>query len=124
MYTLLPLQAVTGKKAIADRPDIRAYIQGDHARERHRPARALPPPTAPRRLVGDVSLLPLTVERTDTGETVELTGSFLTSTSGYRNDEGFMPDWEGLEDLRGQLVHPQHWPEDLDYTGKRVVMTP
>ncbi len=58
----------------------------------------------------------VTVERTDTGETVELTAGFLWSTSGYyRYDEGFTPAFAGAEDFEGRIVHPQHWPEDLDY---------
>jgi monooxygenase len=60
----------------------------------------------------------------DTGvETVVLTCSFLYVCSGYyRYDKGFTPPFEGVEDFEGQVVHPQHWPEDLDYAGKRVVV--
>ncbi|HSV41740.1 MAG TPA: NAD(P)/FAD-dependent oxidoreductase [Nocardioidaceae bacterium] len=65
----------------------------------------------------------VTVERQDTGKTETLTCGFLFSTSGYyRYDEGFTPDFPGLKDFKGQVVHPQHWPEDLDYAGKRVVV--
>ena len=63
------------------------------------------------------------VERVDTGDTVELTCSFLYVNSGYyRYDQGYTPDFPGVESFTGQVVHPQHWPEDLDYTGKRVVV--
>ena len=62
-------------------------------------------------------------ERTDTGETVRLTCGFLLMCTGYyRYDEGFTPDFEGIDRFAGQVIHPQHWPEDLDYTGKRVVV--
>jgi monooxygenase len=62
-------------------------------------------------------------ERTDTGETVRFTCGFLfTCTGYYRYDEGFTPHFEGTDRFRGQIVHPQHWPEDLDYAGKRVVV--
>ncbi|WP_085633759.1 NAD(P)/FAD-dependent oxidoreductase [Pseudomonas sp. R16(2017)] len=40
----------------------------------------------------------------------------------YRYDQGFSPRFEGAEQFKGQIVHPQHWPEDLDYTGKHVVV--
>ena len=40
----------------------------------------------------------------------------------YRYDEGYTPEFEGRDRFRGQIVHPQHWPEDLDYTGKKVVI--
>ena len=43
--------------------------------------------------------------------------------SGYYDyDGGYMPDWPGMERFKGTIVHPQHWPEDLDYAGKRVVV--
>jgi cation diffusion facilitator CzcD-associated flavoprotein CzcO len=63
------------------------------------------------------------VERTDTGETLQLTAGFLYACSGYfRYDEGFTPELPGTERFEGTIVHPQHWPEDLDYAGKRVVV--
>ena len=70
----------------------------------------------------------ITAERTTgdgsgTGELVELTCGFLFSCSGYyRYDQGYRPHFDGLDRYRGQVVHPQHWPEDLDYVGKRVVV--
>jgi cation diffusion facilitator CzcD-associated flavoprotein CzcO len=54
---------------------------------------------------------------------VELTCSFLFSCSGYyRYDRGYLPDFEGMDDYQGTLVHPQQWPEDLDHAGARVVV--
>jgi monooxygenase len=62
-------------------------------------------------------------ERTDTGEAVRLTCGYLWVCSGYyRYDEGFKPEFEGTDRFEGEIVHPQHWPEDLDYAGKRVVV--
>ena len=40
----------------------------------------------------------------------------------YRYDAGYTPEFEGTERFAGRIVHPQHWPEDLDYAGKRVVV--
>jgi monooxygenase len=65
----------------------------------------------------------VTVENTETGEQSTRTCGFLYLCSGYyRYDEGYTPDWPGLDDYAGTLVHPQHWPADLDVTGKRVVV--
>jgi monooxygenase len=65
----------------------------------------------------------ISAEVVGTGEVVELTASFLLICSGYyRYDEGYTPDFPGREDFTGEVVHPQHWPEDLDYAGKRVVV--
>jgi cation diffusion facilitator CzcD-associated flavoprotein CzcO len=62
-------------------------------------------------------------ERTDTEESVELSCSFLLLCSGYyRYDEGYTPDFPGMERFAGRIVHPQHWTEDVDYAGKRVVV--
>ncbi len=53
----------------------------------------------------------------------ELTCSVLFSATGYYDYEsGFRPDFAGEEDFAGRIVHPQHWPEDLDHRGKRVVV--
>jgi len=65
----------------------------------------------------------VTAERTDTGERIELTCGFYFACSGYyRYDHGYLPDFAGMDRYQGTLVHPQAWPEDLDYAGKRVVV--
>jgi monooxygenase len=57
------------------------------------------------------------------GSTLELTAGFIFSCTGYyRYDHGYLPDFEGMSEFTGTLVHPQHWPEDLDYIGKQVVV--
>jgi cation diffusion facilitator CzcD-associated flavoprotein CzcO len=62
-------------------------------------------------------------ERADGGETVRVTCGYLWMCPGYyRYDEGFTPEFEGTERFGGPIVHPQHWPKDLDYAGKRVVV--
>jgi monooxygenase len=63
----------------------------------------------------------LTVDRA--GEEVTMTCSFLFATTGYYNyDQGYSPTFPGFEDFAGTIVHPQHWPEDLDYAGKKIVV--
>jgi monooxygenase len=57
------------------------------------------------------------------GERVTITCSFLQVCSGYyRYDTGYTPEIPGLESFEGRVVHPQKWPADLDYTGRRVVV--
>jgi len=124
MFTLgYSFKPWTEAKAIADGPSILHYIR-ETAREhrveqriryRHRVVRASWTSADARWTVD--------VERGDTGETEQLTCSFLYGNTGYyRYDEGFTPQFEGIERFRGELVHPQHWPEQLDYAGKRVVV--
>ncbi|MFE6923054.1 flavin-containing monooxygenase [Nocardia sp. NPDC057663] len=63
------------------------------------------------------------VERTDTSESTQISANWLFCASGYyRYDEGFTPEFAGRDRFAGQIVHPQHWPEDLDYAGKRIVV--
>ena len=62
-------------------------------------------------------------ERTDTGERVQFSANWIFCAGGYyRYDQGYTPEFPGRERFLGQVVHPQHWPEDLDYTGKKVVV--
>jgi monooxygenase len=59
----------------------------------------------------------------DTGERLTMScGWFFCASGYYRYDEGFTPEFPGRERFTGQIVHPQHWPEGLDYRGKRVVI--
>jgi cation diffusion facilitator CzcD-associated flavoprotein CzcO len=61
--------------------------------------------------------------RTDTGESLSFTANFLWMCQGYyRHSEGYTPEWQGMEDFKGRIVHPQRWPDDLDTTGKTVVV--
>jgi cation diffusion facilitator CzcD-associated flavoprotein CzcO len=57
------------------------------------------------------------------GEPFRFTANFLWMCQGYyRHEQGFTPHWDGMETYRGQIVHPQSWPEDLDYGGKNVLV--
>ncbi len=57
------------------------------------------------------------------GQTHTFTCDYLVSCTGYYNyDKGYLPDFPGIERFQGQCIHPQHWPEALDYRGKRVVV--
>jgi cation diffusion facilitator CzcD-associated flavoprotein CzcO len=57
------------------------------------------------------------------GEPVQLACNFLCMCSGYYDyAEGYMPGWPGMESFQGRIVHPQSWPEDLDFEGKRIVV--
>jgi len=61
--------------------------------------------------------------RTDTGEQFRYTGNFLWMCQGYyRHSEGYTPEWPGMDRFEGPIVHPQNWPDDLDYEGKKVVV--
>lgn len=107
--------------------EIRQYIEDtaiedgtfDRIRFRHRVVRA--------EWSSDDATWTVTAERIgddgETAESFELTAGFIISCTGYyRYDRGYLPDWEGIEDYQGELIHPQAWPEDADLSGKRVVV--
>jgi len=111
----------TGAKAIADGPSILRYLRDtateagidQHVRCQHRVTRVSWSATDAR----------WTVQATHDTETMVLTCSFLLVCSGYyRYDHGYQAALPGIGDFRGQVVHPQQWPEHLDYAGKRVVV--
>ncbi len=57
------------------------------------------------------------------GDEQVLRARFVINASGYYNyDQGYTPDFPGAADFAGTVVHPQHWPENLDYRGKKVVV--
>jgi cation diffusion facilitator CzcD-associated flavoprotein CzcO len=113
----------TAAKSISDGEAILDYVR-ETAREgridskirfQHRVVRA--------EWSSEEALWSVEAERVDSGESVRLTCNYLWVCSGYyRYDQGFTPEFPGAEDFKGETVHPQHWPADLDYSGKRVVV--
>ena len=72
---------------------------------------------------GDAARWTLEVQHGDTGETSQVTANWVFNATGYyRYDQGYAPTFEGADDFEGTIVHPQHWPDDLDYAGKKVVV--
>ena len=108
-------------KAIADGPSIRNYLHEtvdehdirDHIRYNHMVKSASWSSEDAR----------WTVVADHEGRDVEFRCNFLQMCSGYYNyAEGYTPEFEGIEAFQGPVIHPQHWPEDLDYAGKKVVV--
>jgi monooxygenase len=123
MYTLgYRFRPWRDAKAIADGPAILNYIRETAAeygvdnaiRFNHRLRRASWSPDEAR----------WTVEAENGPEkTVGLTCNFLYLCTGYYDYEsGYTPEWPGVARFRGTIVHPQKWPEDLDYAGKRIAV--
>ncbi len=110
-------------KSIADGPAIRNYLRETarefgidrHIRFGHRVRQAS--------WSSEEMRWTVEAEVGDEGERVLYTCNFLYSCSGYYSYErGYTPSFPGREEFGGTIVHPQHWPEDLDYKGKRVVV--
>ncbi len=61
--------------------------------------------------------------RTDTGEAISFTANFLWMCQGYyEHAKGYTPEWDGMERFLGEIVHPQTWPEDLNYKDKKIII--
>jgi cation diffusion facilitator CzcD-associated flavoprotein CzcO len=124
MFTLCyPFRPWSGARAIVDGSSILDYIR-ETAREHgiDRMIRFHHRVVAARWSSADARWT-VEVQRTDSGETVHLTCGFLFSCTGYyRYDEGYTPEFPGIERFGGEIVHPQFWSDDVDHDGKRVVV--
>ncbi len=110
-----------GDQALADGPSILAYVR-EAARE-HGVDEHIQYATHVTGASWDSGTARWTVTGTHDGAPFAMTCGFLWCTSGYYSyDRGFTPHFEGIDDFGGRVVHPQLWPEDLDYAGKRVVV--
>jgi cation diffusion facilitator CzcD-associated flavoprotein CzcO len=108
-------------KTLADGPSILRYVKdtaAEHDVERHIRYR--------HRVTGlewSTETARWTVNYDHDGGAGTMSANFVFMCSGYyRYDEGYTPEFPGRERFKGTVVHPQHWPEDLDYSGKRVVV--
>jgi monooxygenase len=111
------------RKSIADGTSIRNYVNEtadeygvrDHIRFQHSLKSAA--------WSSEDKQWTLEILRKDTNETVHVQCNFLMMCAGYYNYEhGYRPEFEGADDFEGQIIDPQFWPEDLDYTNKRVAV--
>ena len=124
MWTLsYPFRPWSGDQAIVDGSTILNYVRETardlHIDEKirfHHRAVAAQWSSADARWTVDV-------ERSDTGETLQITCNFLYACTGYyRYEQAYTPEFAGVERFGGEIVHPQFWTDDIDYDGKRVVV--
>jgi monooxygenase len=112
-----------GEKSIADGPDILRYVRETASEHGVEPHIRLSHHVSSASWSSEQARWTVEATRTDTGEIVRYTCGWLFCATGYyRYDEGYTPRFEGIERFGGVVVHPQHWPEELDYAGKRIVV--
>ena len=117
-YNFKPWKA---DKSIADAPSIMAYLRETVAE--HRLADRIRFRHLVRRAEWSTDDARWTITAEHDGRPVTFTANFLFMCSGYYSyKEGYTPHFPGIEQFQGTVVHPQAWPEDLDYSGKRVVV--
>src|SRR5688572_19077421 len=119
MYTLgYSFRPWREAKAIADGPSILNYVR-ETARD-HGVDRKIRFNHQVRKANWSSETATWTVEAEHDGNVVQLTCGFLLMCSGYYDyAAGYTPQWVGVERFGGRIVHPQHWPADLDYAGKK-----
>ncbi len=111
----------TAAKSIADGPSIRAYVE--ETAQAYGIDRKIRYGHHVKSAAWSTEEARWTVEATGPDGPVTLTCNFLSMCAGYYNyAKAYSPEFEGAESFAGQIVHPQFWPEDLDYSGKRVVV--
>ena len=127
MYTLgYAFKPWQDARSIADGPSILRYVREaarEHAVERH--IRFGHRVTSAAWSTGDATwTVEVAVDGGDgTTRPARFTCNFLFLCAGYyRYDQGYTPDFAGIDDFRGRVVHPQHWPEGLDVAGQRIVV--
>ena len=124
MFTLgFAFRPWTEAKAIADGPAILKYLNeavDDYGIRRHiRYGHAVKSASWD----SATSRWTVEIERGASGDRVQVSCNFLFMCAGYYNyAAGYRPDFPGEEAFKGRIVHPQHWPADLDHAGKRVVV--
>jgi cation diffusion facilitator CzcD-associated flavoprotein CzcO len=122
MYTLsFPFEPWTREEGVADGAHIREYLTATahkYGIDRH-----IRFNSHVRGADWDSSVDTWTVTVEQDGVTKLYRSRFVYFASGYYNyDEGYTPDFPDIDEFDGVVVHPQHWPEDLDHTGKKVVI--
>jgi len=124
MYTLgYNFKPWRDAKSIADGPSILRYIREaarehkieEHIHYGHQVKRAA--------WSSEEALWTITADTSEGGKTAVIRCNFIQICAGYYSYENpYTPEFEGRAQFRGEIVHPQHWPEDLDFNGKRVVV--
>ena len=122
MYTLgYSFKPWKEAKAIADGPSIRSYVRttaSENGIDKH-----IRYHTQVKRASWSSADARWTVEAESAGAVVRFTCNFLFMCGGYYSYAGgYTPEFAGVESFAGKIVHPQKWPEDLDYSGKKVVV--
>lgn len=119
-YTFKPWLA---RKSLADGPSILQYLRetaaetgvDEHIRYNHKVLSAS--------WSSESSTWTVSVQRSDTDETIEFGCNFLMMCGGYYDyDKGHTPEFSGRDSFEGTVIHAQHWPEDLDYAAKKVIV--
>jgi len=124
MYTLgFSFRPWTNPKSIADAPAILEYLDETMDEFKIREKIKFQKQVTKASWSSENACWTLSVLDKQTGKTERYTANFVSMCTGYYNyDSGYRPEFAKEKSFKGQIVHPQHWPEGLDYEGKKIAV--
>jgi len=112
-----------GDKTLADGPSIKRYIETVAEEYGITPYIQFGSRVKSMNFSSDEDVWTVTITDMQTGDTRQIRARFIISAAGYyKYDEGYQPEFVGRDDFKGDILHPQHWPEGYNYAGKNVIV--
>ncbi len=112
-----------GDKTLADGPSIKRYVEAVAEEYGITPYIQFGSKVTSMDFSSDDDVWTVHIADVKTGQMRYVKTRFITSAAGYyKYEEGYTPEFKGREDFKGEIVHPQHWPEALDYSGKKIIV--
>ena len=119
-YDFRPWQ---GHKTLADGPSIREYVRTVAEEYKITPHIQFGSKVRSIDFSSDDDAWTVTIADSATDDIRYLRARFITAAAGYyKYEEGYTPDFAGRDDFKGDIVHPQHWPENFDYSDKSIIV--
>jgi len=112
-----------GNKTLADGPSIKRYVETVAQEYDITPYIQFGSKVTALDFSSDEDVWTLTITDTKTNEARQIHTRFIISAAGYyKYDQGYQPEFAGRADFKGDILHPQHWPEGYNYAGKNVIV--
>ncbi|WP_026940726.1 flavin-containing monooxygenase [Hellea balneolensis] len=112
-----------GDKTLADGPSIKRYVETVAEEYGITPYIQFGSKVTSLDFSSDDDVWTVNISDVKTGDMRRIQTRFITSAAGYyKYEEGYTPEFKGRDDFKGEIVHPQHWTEGLDYSDKKIVV--
>lgn len=112
-----------GDKTLADGPSIKRYVETVAEEYGITPFIQFGSKVSAMDFSSNLDTWTISITDSKTEQTRQIKARFIISAAGYyKYEEGYSPDFAGREDFKGEIIHPQHWPEGLDYNEKTVIV--
>lgn len=112
-----------GDKTLADGPSIKRYVETVAEEYGITPYIQFQTKVTSMDFSSDDDHWTVSVEDVKSGESRQMRARFVTSAAGYyKFEEGYTPEFIGRDEFKGDIIHPQHWPDSFDYAGKEIIV--